>query len=210
MPLKPAAHSRMSPWLLGLARALAAGATLLGGQRLGAVCWFGLWRRWPQDADALAALAYWRAQSARPLAALRWQRRWLVQQPHRAEAHFNLGFVLEQLGRWEAAQAAFARATELAPHLDLAWFGLARCLERLGHSEAALLAYGRNAELQPWSPHAHAALARMHAQQGRPQQALALIAHLRGFEPRVALSLEQELGALMHRPGRAPAAGEGA
>jgi len=195
MGAPPKAVQPAGPWWPGLGPALAGVATLLGGQRLGALVWWRVWRRRRHDAAALAALAYSRARSGQPKAALRWQRRCLVQRPQCAQAHFNLGFLLEQLQQDEAAQPAFERATELAPQLDLAWFGLARCLERQGRLEAALQAYQRNAALQPWSPHAHAAMARLQQRLGRPEQAQALIAHLRGFEPRVAAALQRELQA---------------
>jgi len=191
MPLKGAQPA--GPWWQGLGPALAGVATLLGGQRLGAWVWWRIWRQRRHDAAALAALAYSRARSGQPKAALRWQRRCLLQRPLCAQAHFNHGFLLEQVRQDEAARQAFERATELAPQLDLAWFGLARCLERLGQLEAAVQAYQRNAALQPWSPHAHAAMARLQQRLGRPEQAQALIAHLRGFEPRVAAALQREL-----------------
>ncbi|MDO9503911.1 tetratricopeptide repeat protein [Hydrogenophaga sp.] len=203
MPLK-AAQSAAAGWQ-ALGPALAGAATLLGGPGMGALVWLRVWRRNRQNADALAALAYWRARSGRPQAALRWQGRCVQLRPQSAQAHFNLGFLLEQLQQDEAARLAFERATELAPQLDLAWFGLARCLERQGRLDEALPAYQRNAELQPWSPHAHAALARLHARQGRPEQAQALIAHLRGFEPRVAAALQQELQPNRPMQGRAAA-----
>jgi len=189
----------------GLGAALAGAATLLGGQGLGARVWLWCWRRNRHDAAALAALAYWRARNGRLRAALRWQGRCVQLNPQSAQVHFNLGFLLEQLQQDEAARRAFERATELAPQLDLAWFGLARCLERQHRLDEALQAYQRNATLQPWSPHAHAAMARLQQRLGRPEQAQALIAHLRGFEPRVAAALQRELQPNGPGPGRAAA-----
>ena len=198
------ARAAASAWQ-GLGAALAGAATLLGGQGLGARVWLGCWRRNRLDAAAVAALAYWRARNGRLRSALRWQGRCVQLNPQSGPAHFNLGFLLEQLQQDEAARRAFERATELAPQLDLAWFGLARCLERQHRLDEALQAYQRNATLQPWSPHAHAAMARLQQRLGRPEQAQALIAHLRGFEPRVAAALQRELQPNGPGQGRAAA-----
>jgi hypothetical protein len=59
----------------------------------------------------------------------------------------------------------------------------------------------RTTRLQPLSPHAWYQLARVHVECGHGQAAHAVMAHLRGFEPRVAEQLERETGA----PGTGPA-----
>lgn len=74
----PKADHAAGTWWPGLGPALAGLATLLGWQRLSALVWWRVWCHRRHDAAALAALAYSRARSGQPKAALRWQRRCLV------------------------------------------------------------------------------------------------------------------------------------
>ena len=59
---------------------------------------------------------------------------------HRAREFFLLGNDHARRGRWQAAQAAYARALALAPHADFA-FNLAVSLEHLGRTGEALVHY---------------------------------------------------------------------
>ena len=120
--------------------------------------------------------------------------------PADAAAWFNLGYLHDRLDQWNAAEAAFRRATELSPTLDRAWYGLGLSLIAQSRLEEALLPLRRSTELQPMSPHAWYQLARVHAQQGETEQARGIIEHLRRFEPRVAAQLTGETGLLPGRP----------
>jgi predicted Zn-dependent protease len=57
-----------------------------------------------------------------------------------------------------------------------------------------LKAFKRNTELQSMSPFAWYQMARVHMELGQPDEALSVMQHLRGFEPKVAAQLERETG----------------
>ena len=79
-------------------------------------------------------------------------------------------------------------------HLALALNGLGRALRDLGRHEEAVAALKRNTELQPMSPYGWYQLARVHMDRQNPDEALKIIRHLKGFEPKVAAQLERETG----------------
>ena len=78
--------------------------------------------------------------------------------------------------------------------MDRAWYGLALCRIREGRWDDAVVALKRNTELQPMSPYGWYQLARLHASRDNGAEALKIIRHLRGFEPKVAAQLERETG----------------
>ena len=104
--------------------------------------------------------------------------------------------MLEPLGRWDEALAAFRRSTELSPELDRAWYGLGLVLIRMQRFDEAIVALKRNTELQPMSPYGWYQLARIHVDRKQPDEAVKIIRHLKGFEPKVAAQLERETGLL--------------
>jgi tetratricopeptide (TPR) repeat protein len=116
--------------------------------------------------------------------------------PQRSAADwFNLAFLLEAAGRPPAdAAAAVRRALALDEKLDRAWYGLGLALIRLGQPDEAVAALKRNTELQPMSPYGWYQLARLHASRQDGAEAVKIIRHLRGFEPKVAAQLERETG----------------
>jgi predicted Zn-dependent protease len=67
-------------------------------------------------------------------------------------------------------------------------------LIRQGRLEDALAALQRNTQLQPMSPFGWYQLARVHVDLKQPNEALKVIRHLKGFEPKVAAQLERETG----------------
>ena len=52
----------------------------------------------------------------------------------------------------------------------------------------------RNTELQPMSPYGWYQLARVHAARRQHDEALRIVGHLQGFEPKVAAQLQHEIG----------------
>ena len=78
--------------------------------------------------------------------------------------------------------------------MDRAWYGLGLVLIRQGRLEDALAALQRNTQLQPMSPFGWYQLARVHVDLKQPNEALKVIRHLKGFEPKVAAQLERETG----------------
>lgn len=160
------------------------------GARRGFVraCRLGAGRRAPW-----ALLAHAQAQRGRWAAAYRWQRRAVAQDPQRASAHYNLGYLADRLHDPVAAERAFRGALALAPAMDLAWYGLGRCLQAQGRLSEALLAFQENSRLQPWSPSGWEAVAQLQVALGLPEAARQTVSHLGSFEPKVAQRLQREL-----------------
>ena len=52
------------------------------------------------------------------------------------------------------------------------------------------------------SPYGWYQLARVHVDRKQPEEAVKIIRHLRGFEPKVAAQLERETGLLVNPGGR--------
>lgn len=146
----------------------------------------------PDDLYALSSLAVLQAGQGDRELAVRTLQHLVKVAPAQASAWFNLGFVLEELGRIDEAEAAFRQATDLEPLLDRAWYGLGLCLIRQRRFDAAVEALRRNTALQPMSPFGWYQLARIHAQRQETDEALGIIRHLQGFEPRVAAQLMRE------------------
>lgn len=154
--------------------------------------------RWPDDAYALASRAHVRAQLGRRAEAVTDAQRLVAAHPRRSAADwFNLGFLLDELGRHSEAEPAFREAVALDPQLDRAWYGLGLALIRQARLDEAVTALKRNTELQPMSPYGWYQLA--HAQVGRqqPEEAVRIIRHLEGFEPQVAAQLKRETGLIV-------------
>ena len=154
----------------------------------------------PVDALALNSLGFEELNNRHLLQALSYFERALVQTPSNANAHFNVGFVCEELGRSQEAELAFKAALQLDEKLDRAWYGLGLVLVRQRRLEESLDAFKRNTELQSMSPFAWYQMARVHLELGQPEEALAVIRHLKGFEPKVAAQLERETGLKLDAP----------
>ena len=96
---------------------------------------------WPNsrgDVYALASKAHLQAQLGDRRAALQTLRATGGRSnPDNGRHWFNYGFLLEELGEYGQAEAAFRRATELSPELDRAWYGLGLVLIRLQRFDEA-------------------------------------------------------------------------
>lgn len=148
----------------------------------------------PDDVHALATLSHLLAARGEHSTARQALQRVVALQPGLASHWFNLGFVSEQAGMPQQAEAAFGRATAIDPLMDRAWYGLALSLIAQRRFDAAVDALRKTIELQPMSPFGWYQLARVHVDRCEPEQAAQIIRHLRGFEPRVAAQLVRETG----------------
>jgi tetratricopeptide (TPR) repeat protein len=185
-------NDRFEYWRLKL-RAI---AWLLLGRRAAAEQAFGeMLALWPDDPYALASRCHVRAQLGRRDDAILDAQALVRAHPDRSGGDwFNLGFLLDEAGRTEEAEAAFRRAVALDDKLDRAWYGLALVLIRQGRYDDAVPALERNTKLQPMSPYGWYQLARVHMDRHEPEEARKIIRHLEGFEPKVAAQLERETG----------------
>ena len=154
----------------------------------------------PQDVLALNSLGFNELNDRRLVQALGFFERALVLTPNLANAHFNVGFVCEELGRSQEAELAFRKALEMDEKMDRAWYGLGLVLVRQRRFEESLTAFKRNTELQSMSPFAWYQMARVHMEMQEPEKALEVIRHLNGFEPKVAAQLVRETGLNLDRP----------
>jgi tetratricopeptide (TPR) repeat protein len=154
----------------------------------------------PADALALNSLGYAELNNRHLVQALSYFERALVQTPNIANAHFNVGFVCEELGRSQDAEVAFKAALQLDEKFDRAWYGLGLVLVRQRKLEESLEAFKRNTQLQSMSPFAWYQMARVHMELNQPDEALGVMRHLKGFEPKVAAQLERETGLKLDGP----------
>jgi len=173
----------------------AMGWLVIGRQAQAEALFDEMLRRWPGDAYALASRSHVRAQLGRRDEAIADLQALVAAQPDRSAAYwFNLAYLLEDAGRYEAAEPAFRRALALDPKLDRAWYGLGLVLIRLQRADDAVEALKKNTELQPMSPYGWYQLARVQVERREPEEARKIIRHLKGFEPKVAAQLERETG----------------
>lgn len=184
-----------SGWAWQVHRAWVVLWLLLGRQAAARATLDRMIERWPGDAYALASRAHVHAEAGRRDEAIADAKALVAAHPDRAAADwFNLAFLLESAGRLEEAEAAFRHAISMNEKLDRAWYGLALVLIRQRRFDEAVAALERNTQLQPMSPYGWYQLARVHVDRQAPEQALKIIRHLKGFEPKVAAQLERETG----------------
>lgn len=108
----------------------------------------------PEDVLALNSLGFEALNDRRLVQSLGFFERALVQTPSNANAHFNVGFVCEELGRSQDAEIAFNAAIAIDEKMDRAWYGLGLALVRQQRFAESLVAFERNTQLQSMSPYA--------------------------------------------------------
>jgi tetratricopeptide (TPR) repeat protein len=148
----------------------------------------------PQDTLALASIAYNYAQQGRKREALGMFDRVVAIRPDDAEAHFNRGFLLQELNNHDGALAAFRQALAINREHDRALYGMALSLISTRHLEDAVAPLRENTRLQPMSPFGWYQLARVQHQLGKIGETQKILDHLATFEPKVARQLERETG----------------
>jgi len=167
-------------------------------------------RREPNDFRALNSMGFSAMRSDNLVLAQTYFERVAELVPEASNSHFNLAFVCEELGRLDDAERGFRTAIEIEDMMDRAWYGLGLVLVRQGRLDEAAIALKRNTQLQPMSPFGWYQLARVQADLKHTDEALAVIRHLKGFEPKVAAQLARETGLIpendhsaTHSSGRA-------
>jgi len=178
--------SRPPAWRL---RARARLGLLLGRHRAAEAAFDALLVQHPDDGDARAGRAHLRALRGDRNAAIADLRAMVSR---RAADAFNLGYLLDADGRAGEAEAAFREALAGDASLDRAWYGLGLALARTDRLDEAVAAFEHHTVLQPMNPCGWYQLAHVHARRGDADACRRVIAHLKGFEPRVAAQLERE------------------
>jgi tetratricopeptide (TPR) repeat protein len=103
----------------------------------------------------------------------------LALEPDLAEAHVNLGRLLQLAGRTAEAAEHYRRSLEAGGSDPTSAFNLGTALEELGHWVGAVDAYRRTLRDDPGFADAHFNLARLYEQMGRRSAA---IRHLRAYQ----------------------------
>lgn len=146
-------------------------------------------------ADAFNLLGLSLALAGRQAEALAALDRALAQNPRYIEAHLNRAVLLNELGRFDEAQAAFASASDLG-QADASGFPavvgnrLANAHLRLGHDyraagalDEAIAQYRRALELRPGFADVRLALGRALVERGRHDEAAAVLDELLAKRP---------------------------
>jgi tetratricopeptide (TPR) repeat protein len=155
--------------------------------------------RWPLWGDGVEGLAFSMASAGRTSEAISLLQILLSRESGRANAWFNLGFLLQQQNGWSgspdsnAAESALRRATEIDPQHDRAWYGLALELVAQGRQAEAVPCLKACTRIQPMSPYAWYQLGRTYHDLGEDKKARDVLAHLKTFDPKVSGQLQREL-----------------
>lgn len=178
-------------WLLLKYRAM---GLLIFGQRDAAGKVFdAMLQTFPDDVYAMASRAQLAVQRGDNMQALKDMTRLCELDGGSAHAWYNYGYLLNECGHVDQAELMFKKALDLSPELDLAWYGLSLVHIRQKRFDEAVATLEKNTQLQPMSPYGWYHLARVHVDRKEPDEARKVIAHLRGFEPKVADQLVREL-----------------
>lgn len=125
----------------------------------------------PVSADELFSRAR-NLEAEDPGAARAAYRQALALDPGHVDAYLNLGVLMCDAGRCDAAVRLYMQALEHRPDVAALHFNLAIALEDLHRPEAALASYERCLALDPGFADAHFNAARLHELQGHAQKAL--------------------------------------
>ncbi|HXW20247.1 MAG TPA: tetratricopeptide repeat protein [Roseiarcus sp.] len=104
---------------------------------------------------------------------------------------FNLGNVLDELGRLAEAEVAYRNAIERGPELADAWFNLGVLLEKTGREDEALASYGRAFLAEPSYVDALHNAALLHMRRLRFAAALALLERILALAPGNAAAVKR-------------------
>jgi len=190
----------LSRWRAWTTRWRMRGCLMLGWEGPALACALAWRAAEPEQPQAWASVGFLHASRGQWDSARAALEGCVLRAPTDAQVWFNLAYVCESQADLPRAEAAFRQALQLAPGLDRAWYGLGLCLIRQQRLEEAVIVLRRSTELQPMSPLGWYQLARVHADRAEWGLAERVVAHLQGFEPRVAERLRQEIAACQGRP----------
>jgi tetratricopeptide (TPR) repeat protein len=111
-------------------------------------------------------------------------RRALELNPALADAHVNLGRLLQEAGAAAAAVEQYRSALDTEPHHATAAYNLGIALEDLGRRQDAIAAYTQALSADPGFADAHYNLARLYEKTGRKQAALRHLAQYKRLTER--------------------------
>ena len=117
-------------------------------------------------------------------------------EPDFAEAHYNLGVVLQWQGKAIDAAGAFRRAINLKPDYFEAHTNLGAALETLGRPEDAISAYRQALTVNPSHARAHSNLGSALQKLKRPDEAIAALEKALAVEPQFPEALNNMGNAL--------------
>ncbi len=135
------------------------------------------------------------------LGAERQYRRALELNPDNANAHLNLGFVLDATDRPEEALECYMEALRLNPSMPEAHFNYAGTMLALGRLDEAIQEYRETIRLDPYFANAYANLALALEKKDEPDEALALCEEAVRVDPDSS-ELRSNLGLTLARMGQ--------
>lgn len=123
-------------------------------------------------------------EEAQPELAMDRYRVVLQKAPDHADAHVNLGRLLQVRGQSEEAERHYRTALALSPRDATAAFNLGTALEDQGRWEGAIQAYATAVTIDPHCADAHYNLACLYEKTGRKAQAIRHLISARASRPR--------------------------
>jgi len=114
--------------------------------------------------------------------------------PADAETRFNLGFLLQQLGRLAEAAVELEEVTRLAPKLDRAWYGLGLILLEQNQFQQAADNLREAVRLQYFNPNAGYYLSFAYHKLGEHGKALAECERVNSYDPKVGARMRRDFG----------------
>jgi tetratricopeptide (TPR) repeat protein len=128
----------------------------------------------PADAESWYA-AGCMLEAADPERSVAAYRKAIELEPTHADAHINLGRLLQQLGQNEEVEAHYRAALEAAPEDGTAWFNLGTWYEEQSLWQDAADAYSEAIRCEPESPDAYFNLSQLCERAGRRTDALRML-----------------------------------
>jgi len=121
--------------------------------------------------------------------------------PDLGYAYYNLGNVLQELGRYNEAVDQYREAVRLTPGMALAHYHLGHSLQQLDRLEEAKASFDEAVRIDPGLALAHSALGRVLQRLNRPVEALQACRTAVRLQPDLAVA-RYDLGTVLQQQGR--------